>query len=105
FAKDYVALLKASNIAVKKVDPKARVVLAGFPSGSWVSLARLYRAGAKRWFDVAAVHPFSLQIGGVMRILHADRLVMTRYHDSRKPLIITETSWPSALGKLQPGHA
>jgi len=96
---DYTALLKASHRALKKADSGSRAVLAGFPSRSWVSLARLYAAGARRYFDVAAVHPFSLPVANIPRILVQDRRVMTRYHDDKKPFFITETSWPSAKGK------
>jgi hypothetical protein len=99
FVADYVALLRASRKALKAVDPGARVVLAGFTSRSWVSLARLYKAGARRLFDVVAVHPFSLEVNGVLRILHQDRVVMKHNHDAKKPMWVTETSWPSALGK------
>jgi hypothetical protein len=99
FVADYVALLKAAHTALRGVDPGARAVLAGFPSRSWVSLARLYKAGARPYFDVAAVHPFSLPVTNITRILKEDRRVMAKYHDSRKPMFITETSWPSALGR------
>jgi hypothetical protein len=96
---DYAALLKASRAALRSVDRGARTVLAGFPSRSWVSLARLYKAGARPYFDVAAVHPFSLPVANIPRILVEDRRVMAKYHDSAKPIYITETSWPSAKGK------
>ena len=96
---DYTALLKASRASLRSVDRGARTVLAGFPSRSWVSLARLYKAGARRYFDVAAVHPFSLPVANIPRILVEDRRVMAKYHDHAKPIFITETSWPSAKGK------
>jgi hypothetical protein len=99
FVPDYTSLLKASRPALRSVDKGARAVLAGFPSRSWVSLARLYAAGAKRYFDVAAVHPFSLPVANIPRILLQDRRVMAKYHDDKKPFFVTETSWPSAKGK------
>jgi hypothetical protein len=99
FVGDYVALLKASYQALKQADPGARLVLAGFPSRSWVSLARLYAAGAQPYFDVAAAHPFSLPVSNVARILAQDRRVMAKFHDKKKPFFVTETSWPSAKGK------
>jgi hypothetical protein len=99
FVAGYTALLKAARPALKSADKGARAVLAGFPSRSWVSLARLYAAGAKRYFDVAAVHPFSLPVANIPRILIQDRRVMAKYHDTKKPFFVTETSWPSAKGK------
>jgi len=100
FVRDYVALLRATRGAIKRVDPHARIVLAGFPNRSWISYARLYRAGARRYFDVAAVHPFTQQVSGSLRILHEVRLVMRRYHDAGKPLMVTEAGWPSAKGEV-----
>jgi hypothetical protein len=99
FVPGYAALLKAAHGPLKKADRGARAVLAGFPSRSWVSLARLYAAGAKRYFDVAAVHPFSLPVSNIPRILVQDRRVMAKFHDAKKPFFVTETSWPSAKGK------
>jgi hypothetical protein len=99
FVPDYTALLKAARPALKSADRGARAVLAGFPSRSWVSLARLYAAGAKRYFDVVALHPFSLPVANIPRILVQDRRVMAKFHDAKKPFFVTETSWPSAKGK------
>jgi hypothetical protein len=99
FVNGYVGLLKAAHTALKAVDPGARVVLAGFPSRSWVSLARLYAAGAGPYFDVVGIHPFTLPVANVLRILTTDRKVMAQHNDSSKPIYITETSWPSAKGK------
>ena len=96
FVDGYAALLKAADGALKAVDRGARVVLAGFPSRSWVSLARLYAAGARPYFDVVAIHPFTLPVFNVLRILAQDRRVMSAHGDSHKPIYITETSWPSA---------
>jgi Glycosyl hydrolase family 53 len=99
FVDGYAALLKAAHSALKAVDPAAQVVLAGFPSRSWVSLARLYAAGAGPYFDVVGIHPFTMPVANVLRILTTDRKVMAQHNDSSKPIYITETSWPSAKGK------
>ncbi|MDX6399090.1 MAG: polysaccharide biosynthesis protein PslG, partial [Gaiellaceae bacterium] len=57
FAEDYVALLRASRAAVKAVDPRATIVLAGLPNKSWSSLEKIYKAGGRKLFDIAAFHP------------------------------------------------
>jgi hypothetical protein len=99
FAEDYVALLRASRSAVKSVDPRATVVLAGLPNKSWTSLEKIYKAGGRKLFDVAAFHPFTAKVDGVKTILERDRKVMAKYKDSRKPLWVTELSWTSSKGK------
>ena len=55
----YAALLARAHAAIKQADPGARVVLAGLVGRSWRQLDELYRRGAGRHFDVAAIHPFS----------------------------------------------
>jgi hypothetical protein len=101
FAKRYVTLLKASYRALKAADPGSEVVLAGFANFSWRALADAYRAGARRWFDTAAVHPFSGRLSNVLKIVRLNREAMARYGDRRKGLIISELTWPSAKGKTR----
>jgi len=101
FAKRYVRLLRASYRALKAADPGSEVVLAGFANFSWRALADAYRAGARRWFDVAAVHPFSGRLANVLKIVRLTREVMARRGDRRKGLIVSELTWPSARGKTR----
>jgi hypothetical protein len=100
FARDYVALLRASHARLRRADPRARIVLAGLVHESWEALARIYRAGGRRWFDSVALHPFTREPDGVLRIIERNRTVMARNDDGRKPVYVTETSWPSSLGKV-----
>jgi hypothetical protein len=99
FAQDYVALLHDSRAAVKAADPGAKIVLAGLPNKSWSSLEKIYKAGGRKDFDIAAFHPFTAKVDGVRTILEKDRKVMAKYHDSKKTLWVTELSWTSAKGK------
>jgi hypothetical protein len=99
FAKDYVALLRAARGAIKSVDPGARVVLAGLVGHSAVALAQIYKAGGKGLFDVASIHPFTLQPKNVMVLMDQFRRTMTRFHDTRTPMFITELTWPAAVGQ------
>jgi hypothetical protein len=99
FAQDYVALVHSSRIAVKSVDPGAKIVLAGLPNKSWNSLEKIYKAGGRKEFDIAAFHPFTAKVDGVKTILQKDRKVMAKYKDSKKTLWVTELSWTSAKGK------
>lgn len=100
FAHGYVDMLRAAHDAIKGADPGATVVLAGMPNASWDALDTIYQVpGARRLFDAVAVHPFTLKPTGVMTILQRVRDVMNRNGDQRKPIIATEVSWPSGLGR------
>ena len=48
-------------------------MLGGLPNQSWKALERLYEAGAGGLFDVAAIHPFTLHTGGVMKLIERYR--------------------------------
>jgi len=99
WVKDYVALMRATRIQLRAVDPRARLILAGLPNKSWADLGRIYRVHGRRCFDAVALHPFTARVDGVFTILEKGRKVMARYGDARKPLLVTELSWPSAEGK------
>ena len=99
WARDYVALMRATRIELRRADPRARLIMAGLPNKSWTELARIYRAGGGRYFDAVALHPFTRKVDGVFEILRRGRKVMARNGDRRMPLIVTELSWPSAHGK------
>jgi hypothetical protein len=100
FAAGYVKLLKATRPALRQVDPRARVVTAGLVYDSPGALRKIYAAGGRRWFDVVAAHPFTLQVMGVASIVAADRAIMDANGDARKPLFLTEFSWPSGKNKI-----
>lgn len=58
-ARQYVRMLRAGYRAVKRADPKATVLLGGLSHNDYKFLERLYRAGARRYFDAVAVHPYT----------------------------------------------
>lgn len=97
--RDYVALLRAARKRVKRVDPRARIVLAGLPNKSWPELQKIYKLKARKLFDIVAIHPFTARVDGVLAILRHNRDMMRRYGDRKKPLWVTEMSWTSARGK------
>lgn len=96
----YVDLVHAAHDAIKGSDAGAKVVLAGLPNDSWTYLRKLYSVpGARNYFDVAAVHPFTKTPKGVMEILGFVRQAMNRARDGRKPIIASEVSFPAAIGQ------
>ncbi len=100
-SRTYVALLRVAHTAIKRADPGAKVVLGGMPNYSWVQLKSIYQVpGASRQFDVVAVHPYTAHPDGVITILKRVRRVMDSHGDSSKPIVATEVSWASSLGKV-----
>src|SRR4051794_18368308 len=92
----YVKLLHAAHDALKLADPGCRVVLAGLPQASWQELSKLYKAGAKPYFDIADVHPYTREPKNVIRIIRLSRQVMARNGDKAKRLYVSEFTWSSA---------
>ena len=101
FARSYVALLRAAHRALLAADPGSRTILAGLPNESWTALRAIYRAGGKRSFDAIALHPYTGKPRNVVRLAEFARREARRYHDARKPIWITELSWPAAQGKTR----
>ena len=95
----YIAMVKASRSYVRRADAKARIVLAGFFGRSWMALDDVYRAGGRKYFDVAAIHPYARTVADVVRIADMSRDVMNQGGDSGKPMLITEFGWSSSSGK------
>lgn len=110
WAPGYTRLLKAAYIAIHNADPGAKVVagsLVGAPESPWDDAKDLYRAGAQRYFDIIAVHPFtndpnsvSDSANRVLDIVRLVRQVMDQHRDGHKPIIITEMTWTAALGHV-----
>jgi hypothetical protein len=100
FAKGYVRLLEVARGALRAADPGARAILAGLPNG-WAALRQIYRAGGRPLFDAAAIHPYTARAVRVPRFLFEARKVMRRFGDRRKPLWVTEMSWPAAKGRAR----
>lgn len=101
FESGYVALLRAARRALRRADPGARLIAAGFPNESWVALDRVYRAGGAGLFDAVAIHPYTARPRDVIRILELVRSTMAGHGDARKPLWVTELSWPASVGRTR----
>ena len=61
----------------------------------------VYKAGGTRSFDAVALHPYTGKPRNVVRLAEFARREMRRYRDGRKPIWITELSWPAAKGKTK----
>jgi hypothetical protein len=100
----YANLLQLTHDAIKPADRKAKVVLGGLvgngkPSGSlngWTFLDKLYKQkGARRKFDVAALHPYSSSIHYMKKWVHKFHRALRSHGDGKKAVWITELSWGS----------
>jgi hypothetical protein len=108
----YTKFLKPTYKAIHALDPGAKViagslVAAGANYAPWDAVKELYRAGAKRYFDVVAVHPFTNNphsvtqtVDQTVEIVRRVRAQMRRHGDGRKPIILTEMTWPASAGKI-----
>ena len=102
WAPEYVELLKAARRAIKSADPSARVVLAGFADASWKVLTAAYKAGVRGAYDVATINLFTGNPGFVMTAARLMRHVLKREREPRKPIWVTETTFPAARGLVPP---
>jgi hypothetical protein len=100
----YGELLRISHAAIKSEDPQAKVVLAGNPgyppSGgpkAWEFLNQLYNnvPNAKKYFEVAALHPYASDLNHVRLEIEKFRAAMKGHGDRATPLWITEVGWGS----------
>ena len=104
FASSYVTVLRAAHAAIKQADPGAQVVLGALTNFAWKSIGQIYRIrGARSLFDIVTVNGFTKTPAHVMLYLRLMRNALVHLGDANMPLIDTELSWPSALGK-SPQH-
>jgi hypothetical protein len=98
----YGALLRASRTTLRRVDRRAKVVLAGLTNDSWNALATLFSRGRIRGrFDVAAMNAYSSKPRDFLKIAGAIRKVLRRNGHARTPLWITEFTAPAARGRIR----
>ena len=103
-AAQYVRLLRVFHSGVKGADPSARIVLAGLlpfqyrpygiPFESY--LRQLYKLGAARYFDAAAIHPYGQTPAITIGRIRLMRKLMSRFGDRHTPIWVTEVGWASA---------
>ena len=111
WARSYVKMLKVTYKTIHKTDRHAQVVAGSLvgvgPFTQWAGMRAMYKAGAKGYFDVVSVHPFSndptstkASVLRMLEIVQRVRTVMKKHHDGRKGIILTELTWPAAIGKV-----
>jgi hypothetical protein len=95
-------MLRAAARVIKRRDPGATIVLAGLANRSWSHLRRLYRSGARGYFDAVAIHPYTRSPHGLLRALRLVRRTIARYggrRERKRRILITEMGWSAARGR------
>jgi hypothetical protein len=100
WAREYARLLKTAKVAIDAADPGATVVLAALADFAWLHLGRLNRFKIGRYYDVAAINLFTANPGFVMRGVRLFRRVMRSGGAERKPVWLTESTWPAGKGRV-----
>ena len=103
FTRSFLPLLRAARTAVKRADPRAKIVLGGLVGKSWISLDKFYDGGARGSFDELALHTYTGRPRDVLRIVDRVRRRMQRSGDGRVPILLTELTWTSARGGTPAG--
>ena len=98
--RSYLTVLRAFHGAVKRADPDASVMLGGlFPTPKGIDMSAfmsdLYRDGAAKLFDEAAVHPYAADPERALARTEQLRGLLDRAGDGSKPIWITEVGWAS----------
>jgi polysaccharide biosynthesis protein PslG len=101
YARAYPLLLRASYNIVKSLDPGAKIVMAGLTQRAWEEIEVLYQHGIKRYFDVAALQIFPQTVKRAVKATRFFRDAMKRRRDGRKPIYLTEITWPASKGRTK----
>ena len=109
----YAALLAAAHGAVRRADPRAKVVLGGLVANDYDFLAGAYAHGAKGSFDAVAVHTDtgcnttdpaayyrepSGRIGRYSFTGYRELRTLMRAHGDAKPIWMSELGWSTFGG-------
>jgi len=89
----YTALLAHAYEGLKAGDSTAEVVLAGLTTrvvAPGAYLDQLYNRGAAAYFDTLALHPYAVNVGGVVNLLRSARAIATARGDGAVGLRATE---------------
>jgi hypothetical protein len=99
YARNYPLMLRASHNIVKSLDPGAKIVMAGLTQRAWEEIEVLYRRGIKGYFDVAALQIFPQTVKRAVKATRFFRDAMKKRGDGRKPVYLTEITWPASKGR------
>ena len=97
-AEKYLELLKSAYEIIKQKDSNAQVVLAGTSGVDIGYLRNLKNLGAGNYFDILAVHPYSLDFLSPPEENFVNNMQngeLTSEEFGNKPIWLTEFGWPT----------
>jgi hypothetical protein len=86
----YAAILRTAYPAIKRANPRVRVLAGSLVGSGGVFLRALYAAGIKGYYDGLAVHFYNLVLAS-LRAIHETQLA----NGDTKPLWLDEFGWSS----------
>lgn len=92
----YVQILRAAQEEIKKIDPDLQVVFGGTAGVPIPYIEACLKAGGANYFDVMNIHPY-IQRGlpEKMKDLIDPLFALFRKYNVKKPVWVTEFSWPT----------
>ena len=101
YARSYPRMLRASHNVLKSLDPGGKIVMAGITQRAWEEIEVLYQHGIKPYFDVAALQIFPQTVKRAVKATKFFHDAMKRRRDGRKPIYLTEITWPASKGRTK----
>lgn len=101
YVRSYPRLLRESHNVIKSLDPGAKIVMAGITQRAWEEIELLYQHGIKPYFDIAALQIFPQTVKRSVKATKLFRDAMNRRRDRRKPIYLTEITWPASKGRTK----
>lgn len=95
----YTALLKEVYAEAKHIDPTCNILNGGLSKSITISLKKIYKNGAGKYFDILSIHPFVNPLYGpdverVKGIYNGCKKIMTENGDDNKKIWFTELGCP-----------
>jgi hypothetical protein len=97
---EYARLLKASKQAIEGDRSRRHDRARGLADFAWDHLDHLNRFKIRHQFDVAALNLFTGRPRLLIKGVYKCRRALRRGREGRKPLWVTETTWPSGKGRV-----
>ena len=97
---DFCELHKAAYRSAKKADPQCRILLGAFSGSGLGYMDQLLRLGAKDYFDLVSIHPYSGKqenVNNAARATRGIRLLLAEYGCEDRPIWFTEIGWPTDM--------
>lgn len=96
----FCELQKTAYRSAKRADPQCRILLGAFSGSGLGYMDQLLRQGAKDYFDLVSVHPYSGKMENLNNAAFGTRsirLLLAEYGCEDRPIWFTEIGWPTDM--------